>query len=326
MRRVALAVHNDCALHDPGWAHPEHQGRLPAVVQAIERDTPTLLPYMVQRTPAPATLAQIARVHTAALVQRNEQLGLEAERTGTPQAVDHETVMSPASWRAVLAAAGTAIDAANALVDGDADAAFALARPPGHHATADTSMGFCIFNNVAVAARAVQAERAVGRVLIIDWDVHHGNGTQDIFYQDPSVYYLSLHQSPWYPHTGAAEERGAGRGRNTTRNVPIPARTPRAEYLHTFDSALASALDEFTPELVLVSAGFDCLHNDPLGQLLLEPEDMHTLARTVIDAAAGVNAGVGFLLEGGYDPQRTGLGVVNVLRAAAGESPLAAST
>jgi len=183
-------------------------------------------------------------------------------------------------------------------------------------------MGFCLFNNVAIAARWAQTARGVGRVLIVDWDVHHGNGTQEIFYADPSVYYLSLHQSPHYPGTGAAEERGAGAGLGATRNVPIPAGLPAAEYRRLFEEALDAALNEFSPELVLVSAGFDCLAGDPLGDLLLEPVDLHGLTRTLVERTRSTAGGrVVAVLEGGYAPDRVGRGVVQVIRALGGLPP-----
>jgi acetoin utilization deacetylase AcuC-like enzyme len=207
------------------------------------------------------------------------------------------------------------------LYDGDAEAAFALARPPGHHATAERAMGFCLFNSIATAARAVQ-HRGAGRVLIVDFDVHHGNGTQDIFYEDPSVYVLSLHQAPWYPGTGDAGERGAGAGRNTTRNVPLPEGTDGSTYLRALEDALAATLDEFTPEMVLVSAGYDCLAGDPLGGMLLEPRDIHALVTTICRAASSARARTMCVLEGGYDPVRTGEGVVQTIRALAGLPPL----
>lgn len=319
-RRVALVMHPACGLHDTGWAHPEHQGRLPAIVRALEKDTPALLPHVLHRQPALATLDSLLRVHTPAHVDGIRAAAGEAGRTGELQQLDADTMVSPASWDAALAAAGAACTAVCMLHDADADAAFVVARPPGHHARADRAMGFCLFNSIAVAAREVQ-QRGAGRVLIVDFDVHHGNGTQDIFYEDPSVYYLSLHQSPWYPGTGAAAERGHGAGRNTTRNVPLAGGTPALDYLAAMNDALGAALDEFTPEMMLVSAGYDCMRDDPLGGLLLEPDDIHALTRMLVDAAASVRARTMCILEGGYDPPRLGTGVVQSMRALAGLPP-----
>jgi acetoin utilization deacetylase AcuC-like enzyme len=189
-------------------------------------------------------------------------------------------------------------------------------------------MGFCLFDNVAIAARRLQARCGVGRVLVVDWDVHHGNGTQAIFWEDPSVYVLSLHLGAHYPGTGAVSERGAGAGAGTTRNVPLRHGTPAAEYRRCFREALHASLAEFSPDVVLVSAGFDCLAGDPLGGLLLEPEDLHGLAAEVVQAALPSAGGrVAAMLEGGYVPDRMGRAVADVLRAftglpaAAGASP-----
>ncbi len=319
-RRVALVMHPACGGHDTGWRHHEHQGRLPAVARALEKDTPALLAHVVHAEPEPIAIDGLLRVHTAGHVDAIRACAAEAARTGALQALDPDTIVSPASWDAALAAAGCAWEGARMLFDGEADAAFALTRPPGHHASAERAMGFCLFNSIAVAARAVQ-HRGAGRVLIVDFDVHHGNGTQDIFYEDPSVYVRSLHQAPWYPGTGAAEERGSGAGRNTTRNVPLAAGTDGGAYLHALRAALGAALDEFTPEMVLVSAGYDCLRGDPLGGLLLEPADIHAVVSLLVDAAASVRARTLCVLEGGYDPPRLGRGVVQTVRALAGLPP-----
>jgi acetoin utilization deacetylase AcuC-like enzyme len=180
-------------------------------------------------------------------------------------------------------------------------------------------MGFCLFNNVAVTARSLQRAGRAERVLIVDWDVHHGNGTQDAFYDDPTVFFLSLHQSPHYPGTGAAEERGTGPGEGYTLNVPLPAGTPADAYRSRFDEALDEALAVARPDFVLVSAGFDVMAGDPLGDMLLEPADLHAMTRRLVAIADSVCDGrVVALLEGGYDPPRLGQGVVAVLRALAG--------
>ena len=316
MRRSALVMHSDCGRHDTGWNHPEHQGRLPAVVDAIYRDTPALLEHLAQIEAVPATIEQIARVHTTSHIEFvREQVALAAAR-GAPFAVESDTMVSAATWDAALAGAGCAITAVNAVMNGDARTALALPRPPGHHATADRVMGFCFFNNVAVAARALQAEHGLDRVLIIDWDVHHGNGTQDIFYDDASVYYLSLHLGQHYPGTGAFDERGIGAGTGTTRNVPLLRGTNALQYHEAFNNALNAALDEFDPQFILVSAGYDCMLGDPLGGLMLTPPDMHALTRTVMEKADEHCEGrVTLLLEGGYTPRMVAAGVVDTLRA-----------
>jgi acetoin utilization deacetylase AcuC-like enzyme len=320
--RPALVLHPDCARHDTGWGHPEHQGRLPAIVAAIERDTPALIDALAQHQPAPARRDDLARVHRDGYIARIRELADEAGAGDTLVHLDADTVVSPASWDAALASAGCALAAAALVARGDAPSAFALARPPGHHALPDRGMGFCLFSNVAIAARGLQAEHGVGRILIVDWDVHHGNGTQAVFYEDPSVFFLSFHQWPWYPGTGHTEETGAGRGRGTTRNVTLAAGTPARQYIELFERVLDESLTRFAPEFILVSAGFDCMRGDPLGRLLLEPHDLHALARIVLDRAAALAGGrATFALEGGYAPARVGRAVVDVLRAMAGLPP-----
>jgi acetoin utilization deacetylase AcuC-like enzyme len=315
-------LHPDCGRHDTGWSHPEHQGRLPAIVQALYHDTPALLPHLLQHQATPATLDHVLRVHTAEHVERVRVLSEHAGESGRPTVVAGDTAISGASWDAALAAAGCALDAARLVAQGQSSAAFALCRPPGHHAPANAIMGFCLFNNVAIAARSLQQDHGIRRLLIVDWDVHHGNGTQDIFYDDGDVYYVSLHQSPWYPGTGAALERGQDAGEGRTRNLPIPAYTPRTIYLDAFTAALDATLAEFAPDFVLVSAGFDCLRGDPLGQLTLEPEDLHGMTRRLMQIAGGR---IALVLEGGYAPQRMGAGVVDVFRALCGLDAMAHS-
>ncbi len=318
---TALVSHPDCALHDTGWRHPEHQGRLPGIVRALSRDAPALLEHVLQEEAPHATEADLLRVHTAAHVERI-RTAVSAATQDRPVALDADTIVSPPSWDAALAAVGAVMRASELVLDGHASTGFALSRPPGHHATADRAMGFCLFNNVAVAARAVLQRPDVSRVLIVDWDVHHGNGTQDIFYADPSVHYLSLHLSPHYPGTGAAEERGAGAAMGATHNVPLSGETTREQYLDTFRTALSEACEAARPDFVLVSAGFDCMAGDPLGGLPLEPVDLHTMAAEVVDATRATAAGrVVAALEGGYVPDRVGQGVVNVIRAFAGLPP-----
>jgi acetoin utilization deacetylase AcuC-like enzyme len=261
----------------------------------------------------------LLRVHTPAHVDQVERLAAEAARVGATIVVAGDTGISAASLDAALGGAGCALDAVATVAGGVTDTAFALTRPPGHHATRDRIMGFCLFNNVAVATRSAQMDWGLERILIVDWDVHHGNGTQDIFYDDPGVYYLSLHQAPWYPGTGHPDETGAGAGIGATRNVPLAAGTSRRAMRRAFTKALEDTLATFTPDLVLVSAGFGCLAGDPLGGLLLEPEDLHAMTLELLDLARDVAAGrLACVLEGGYAPARLGAGVLRVIRALAG--------
>ena len=317
---VPLFEHPACRLHDPGPRHPEAQGRLRALLDAVEADL-QLSSRLDRRLARAATEQDLLRVHTPAHLARVRDAALAARQEAAPVWLDEDTAVSGDSWEAALGAAGCALSAADAVVAG-ATAAFALARPPGHHASADRAMGFCLFNNVAVAVRHLQARGAAERVLVVDWDAHHGNGTQDIFYEDPSVYVLSLHLSRHYPGTGKAAERGAGRGRGTTRNVPVPRGTTASEYRARFLGALDDALAAFAPDLVVASVGLDCLAGDPEGGLPLAPEDLHRLTTDLVDrlpAHAGRHC-VG-VLEGGYALDRIGGGLVQVLRGLAGLPP-----
>ncbi len=315
---VALLSHPACNRHDTGPGHPESRDRLPALLEAVRRDS-ELAPRLLERKAAAATEEDLLRVHTPEHVVGIRQAAAEAGRRGEVLWLDPDTAVSPDSWNAALGAAGCAIAAADMVARGQAGAAFALCRPPGHHATVHRAMGFCLFNNLAVAARAMQAHGRAGRILVVDWDVHPGNGTQDVFYADPSVYFLSLHLFPHYPGTGAAGERGAGAGLGHTRNLPLPRGTGGDEYRRLFLAALEEALADFTPDLTLVSVGFDCLAGDPLGGLELEPEDLHRLTRDLLERVGGPGGGrVAATLEGGYVPERMGRGLVDVLRALAG--------
>jgi acetoin utilization deacetylase AcuC-like enzyme len=247
------------------------------------------------------------------------ELADRAGREGQIAWIAPDTAVSASSFLAAVAAAGCATTAAELVASGHARTAFALARPPGHHAGRERAAGFCLFNNVMVAARRLQSMGLARRILVVDWDVHHGDGTQSIVWEDPSVYYLSLHLYPHYPGTGAARERGDGAGAGTIRNVPLSAGTGRMEYRGSFSDALASSLAECEPDFVFMSAGFDCLAHDPLGGLLLEPEDLHWITEQVVARTRATAEGrVVAVLEGGYLPERMGLGAVNVIRALTG--------
>ena len=236
--------------------------------------------------------------------------------------LDSDTRVSGASWDAAVGSCGAVLSAVDGISQGHVKNAFVATRPPGHHATRNRPMGFCLLNHVAVGVRYVQERAIARRVLIVDWDVHHGNGTQEIFYDDPDVFYLSLHMFPHFPGTGRAEETEAGEGRGTTLNVPLPPGTSREEYGERFHEALAQARASFSPEFVFISSGFDVLAGDPLGGLEVEPEDLHAFTRAVMDLAEESAGGrVVVALEGGYLPERVGAGAVNVLRALSGLEP-----
>ncbi len=315
MDRVALFSHPDCALHDPGSNHAESALRLTALLEAVASD-PELAHSVEELTAPPATTADLARAHAPAHLATLAEAAEAAARTGEPRWLDEDTVVGADSYRAALAGAGCAIAAACRAAGGGR--AFALSRPPGHHATRDRAMGFCLVNNVAVAARAAQALGLARKVLVVDWDAHHGNGTQDIFYADPSVYLVSIHLGGEYPGTGHASQRGRGAGRGLTRNVALPPGTAFAGYRRRFGQALSAALATFEPDLALVSAGFDLLAGDPEGGFLLEPGDLHALASDLLAALPSRRLGVAAVLEGGYALERIGAGLVEVLRALSG--------
>jgi acetoin utilization deacetylase AcuC-like enzyme len=319
---TGFLLHPASPLHDTGWGHPEHQGRLRSLAQAIGQDLLSMHGKVDQLEAAEATEEDLLRVHTAAHVDRVRRVCHLAKQRHAIVPIDADTKASPATWEAAVGSAGAGITAAAAVAEGRLRSAFVAARPPGHHATPDQAMGFCLFNHVAVVARWLQAHGHAERVLIVDWDVHHGNGTQDVFYADASVFFLSLHQWPHYPGTGARGERGEGDGVGYTLNVPLPAGTPRAAYRARFEEAVEEAWSVCSPDFVLVSSGFDAMAGDPLGGLLLEPEDFHEMTRLLVERAALTCEGrLVALLEGGYDPARLGLGAVAVIRGLAGLPP-----
>ncbi len=247
--------------------------------------------------PREATDDDLHLVHTRAylaVVRRDIARHAEMLSTG-------DTHLSPQADRSARAAAGCAMAAVDAVLGGRVRNAFAAVRPPGHHATLGRGMGFCLYNNAAVAARHARRAWGVERILIVDWDVHHGNGTQDIFYEDPSVFFFSTHQAPWYPGTGWPDETGAGPARGTTLNCPFPAGAGRREILGAFQRKLVPAMRAFRPELVLVSAGFDSRRDDPLGLFRLRDEDFAELTEVILEIADSWAGGrLVSVLEGGY--------------------------
>jgi acetoin utilization deacetylase AcuC-like enzyme len=317
---VGFLMHEAAPLHDTGWGHPEHQGRLRALASAVGKDLLALHGHVEMVEPPMASMEALLCVHPEPYLTGIRARSEEAEAGGAPLPFAPDTVVSGATWDAVLGSAGGAILAAERVSDGAFSSAFVATRPPGHHAYAAEAMGFCLVNHVAVAARHLQATGRAERVAIVDWDVHHGNGTQGIFESDPTVYFLSLHQAPpFYPGTGHAHEVGVGAGEGMTRNVPLPAGTDGRTFARALESALADAASVFRPDVVLISAGYDALAADPLGGMNLEPQDFHTLTKLVMAwAETSAQGRVVAVLEGGYAPGPTGAAVVATLRALAG--------
>lgn len=300
VQSVPVAHHPACRLHNAGIGHPERPERIDAVLAALR--APALASCVAWHGATPATRAQLERVHPARYLDALERVA----RAGGG-ALDADTVMSSASWEAALAAAGVALAAVeHGLASGTA---FGALRPPGHHALADRAMGFCLLNNVVVAARHAQ-HLGAARVLIVDWDVHHGNGTQALVERDPSIRYVSMHQYPWYPGTGAEDERGVG----NVFNVPRLPGLPRRQYVADLLAAVETALEGWErPDMLLVSAGFDSLAGDPLGGFTLEPDDM--AAWTVAFRERVSPAPVVSVLEGGYRLDLLAAGVQAHVRA-----------
>jgi acetoin utilization deacetylase AcuC-like enzyme len=293
--RTGIVFDPAYARHDPGPGHPESPARYAAVTEALRRAR--LLDALVRIRPKAATDDLIHLVHTR---QYTRTVRHDAARNGMLSTGD--TALGEHTLAVARLAAGGAAAAVDAVFAGKVRNAFVAVRPPGHHATARRGMGFCVFNHVAIAARHAQRAHGVERVLIADWDVHHGNGTQDIFYEDPSVFFFSTHQSPWYPGTGAAGETGEAAGKGTTLNCPLPPGAGRAEILGAFRQKLMPAAEAFKPGLVLISAGFDSRRGDPLGRFTLKDGDFAELTSVMLEIADRHAAGrVVSVLEGGYN-------------------------
>ena len=283
-------------LHDTGPGHPESPERCDAVMRGLERAG--LRQRLLAIAPRAAGDEEILACHT----ERYLRTVRHDVASGAANLSTGDTAIGEGSLTVALQAAGGVLGAVDAVVARRAKNAFCVVRPPGHHATPDRGMGFCIFNNVALAARHAQRQHGIEKVLIVDWDVHHGNGTQEIFYADPSVFYFSTHQWPWYPGTGSAEETGAGEGRGTTLNCPFPAGAGREEIVEeAFRGRLLPAAERFKPDLVLISAGFDSRAGDPLGGFRLADEDFADLTLLALQVARAHAGGrLVSVLEGGY--------------------------
>ncbi len=286
--RLALDPHEVSLEHDTGWGHPERPARVPAVLEGVRSAADDI----VEMEAPQADPDDIGRIHDQMYVSAIERFC--AQGGGS---LDADTVARASSWEAAVRAAGAGPAAVDLLRAGSADVGWVVMRPPGHHALPARAMGFCLFNNVAITAARLVAQG--DRVAIIDWDVHHGNGTQDVFYDDPDVLYVSLHESPAYPGTGAAYETGAGRGAGANINVPWPAGTGGAAYRWAMTRIIRPVLDRFAPDWVLVSSGYDAHADDPLAGISLVEADYESMAASLRGVAP--DARTIFFLEGGYD-------------------------
>jgi acetoin utilization deacetylase AcuC-like enzyme len=299
---TAIIHHPIFHQHDTGPGHPETPSRYKVVMDALKNDA-ALWSGLREVQAREAPRGDIQAAHSPQLYKQIERV--VSEGIGY---LDADTIVSMRSLDAAKHAAGAPCQAIDLIMKGEVNNAFVPVRPPGHHATEERAMGFCLFNNVAVAARyAQQHHPEIERVAIIDWDVHHGNGTQGIFYDDPTVYFFSSHQYPWYPGTGTRGEKGTGRGRGYTLNLPLRAATPAVEQKRAFESALEEMSASFSPDLIIISAGFDSHVGDPLGQLLLNDKDFVDMTRAVKQwAASSCQGRLVSCLEGGYNLETLG--------------------
>ncbi len=283
--------------HVTGAGHPEQPKRATYTYEALQDAG-----FTEKCVPLPANFC---KEESLALVHHPEYLKIAKKDTksGRSTLSTGDTQICEDSWDISLRATGGLLHALDQIFAGKMDRAFSLSRPPGHHATPSKGMGFCVFNNVAIAARYAQEKYQVGKVLIVDWDVHHGNGTQDTFYEDESVFFFSTHQSPWYPGTGSADETGRGKALGTNLNIPLPAGSGREDIVEgAFGQDLAKKIESFRPELILVSAGFDSRINDPLGQFTLSDQDFFDLTAMLMKVAKDFCHGhLLSILEGGYN-------------------------
>ena len=305
MLKCGITTDNRCLGHNTGVGHPERSDRIRSCLVAIEQANLNLVPV----ESVPINEEKLAYVHA------KEHIDRVYKHCQTEDPLEYDTPVAKDSYQVALLSVAAAISLSESVIDKTIDNGFSLMRPPGHHATAFRAMGFCLFNSVAIATRHLQKKHGLDRIAIIDWDVHHGNGTQDIFYSDPSVFYFSIHQSPLYPGTGLVKEKGTGRGVGKTLNCPMPPYSGDSDYTEKFRKVLQPQLTEFKPEFIFISAGFDAHERDPLSQMNMTSEGFADLTKIVQEIADQVCRGhIVSVLEGGYDLQGLSTSVVAHLR------------
>lgn len=293
-------------------SHPESPNRLAAIENALHRSE--LIKQVLRAEPRTATGEELASVHDDAYIEGLEKQGNTAKKQNCSFQLDSDTWMSPESYDTAKLAAGAGIVAVEAVMRGDAQSSFVAVRPPGHHALSDRPMGFCLFNNIAVGARYAQKNLGAKKVMIIDWDVHHGNGTQTMFYDDPSVCFVSFHQYPfWPPDIGWYTEDGAGEGKGYNINIPLPAGTGDQGYLKAWDAIVNPIAMEYNPDLIMLSAGYDAHQFDPLGQQQISTAGYYLLSSRLADLAERTQAKLSGFLEGGYNTKTLAESVVTTM-------------
>ena len=306
--KIAVYYSDKFLLHDTGFGHPERPDRLHSIIKAI--DESNIKAQLNFPNFAPATIAQLQFAHTSEYIN----IAKEAIDEGYHQLPTGDTVISKGSWEAALLAAGAVISACDSVIANQFKSAFCLVRPPGHHATAERGMGFCIFNNIAIAARHLQKSHGIKKVLIVDFDVHHGNGTQDIFYADNTVFYFSIHEKDIYPGSGHEAETGINKGQGYTQNVELKSGDGDYKAISAIREKLIPAMQIFQPEFILVSAGFDAHQDDPLGHLKYTASGYGALAKELSNLASQyANGHIVFTLEGGYHLNGLSESVVKIL-------------
>jgi acetoin utilization deacetylase AcuC-like enzyme len=296
MSNVGFLYHPDYLKHDTGVGHPERPQRLQSLVQHLLKTD--LWKKLRHLQPTAAALEWIHTVHP----EQHIEMIRSRCHAGESMLDSGDTHVCRESYNIALLAAGAILQGVDSVMTGELVSAFCAVRPPGHHAESSTVMGFCLFNNIAIGARYAQKKYGVERVAILDWDVHHGNGTQEIFYEDPSVFYISLHQYPFYPGTGAAGETGSGNGEGFTLNCPMTVASGEKEYLEEFHSKILPALHNFRPQLVMISAGFDAHVDDPLANMWLTEHSFGEMTKLMREIASKYSDGkIVSVLEGGYN-------------------------
>ncbi|HEX3247370.1 MAG TPA: histone deacetylase [Chloroflexota bacterium] len=312
-KRIGLSYSPSFLEHDTGFRHPESIQRLQSIIGELE--TQALTDRLEIWEPAPANEETLSLVHS-----REHQRRVQDACAAGPANLDPDTTVSTGSWDAATRAAGGVVEAVERVIAGDLDRAFCLGRPPGHHALADRAMGFCLFNNVSVGARSAIYRGLAERVAIIDIDVHHGNGTQAIFYDDPNVLYCSTHQYPYYPGTGALDQTGGGSGHGATLNLPFPAGVGDDTYRYAMEQVMRPAIRRFEPEALLISLGFDAHWRDPLASIQLSLNGYAEMLAGLADIANSICQGrIVFVLEGGYDLEVLAKGSAMLVRMLLGD-------